>query len=184
MPPIFSYLTKCNFCSWQLCSFPVNIVTDIFFYILEGAFYINMNNISFSLIKEAQYEMRRKKIQNYCARQGGNFSTRITSLNHLLYNQDAGVSMCRIPKVGSSTWIARFGQIGTYICHHLIFWQINFINTIIAANLKKSFDKIKMKKKLIKQRRRALNINELQETWNDEENLSMVIVRHPLSRLG
>lgn len=106
--------------------------------------------------------MRRKQIQNYCARQGGNFSTRITNLNHLLYNQDAGVSMCHIPKVGSSTWIARFGQI---------------------ANLKKSFDKIKMKKKLIKQRRRALNINELQETWNDEENLSMVIVRHPLSRL-
>ena len=28
------------------------------------------------------------------------------------------------------------------------------------------------------------NVDELKEIWNSEENLSMVVVRHPLSRLG
>merc|ERR1712045_1015840 len=76
----------------------------------------------------------------------------------MMFNKDAGVSMCYIPKVASSTWIAHFANIQD------------------VTGRKKSDKKGKIEKA-------PRSVDKLIDVWNSEENLSMVVVRHPLSRL-
>ena len=71
--------------------------------------------------------------------------------------------MCWIPKVASSTWIAHFAKIQ----------DGKIINGIDSKT-----DIFFTLQKLAETR------DDLKEIWNSEENLSMVVVRHPLSRLG
>ena len=91
-------------------------------------------------IKEVQYEERRNRILSYCSQENNTISRQVLS-NHMMFNKDAGimgswaleytdgylfsypqlircskslisgVSMCYIPKVASSTWIAHFANI-------------------------------------------------------------------------
>ena len=83
--------------------------------------------------------------------------------------------MCWIPKVASSTWIAHFAKIQD---GKLALTQKNdFIFLFIETDGNKRELKSKIEKA-------PKNVDELKEIWNNEENLSMVVVRHPLSRLG
>jgi len=112
---------------------------------------------SFMSIKEVQYDERRKRILSYCSKENNTLSRKVLS-NHMMFNKDAGVSMCYIPKVASSTWIAHFANIQD------------------VTERKKSDQKGKIEKA-------PRSVDKLINVWNSKENLSMVVVRHPLSRL-
>ena len=51
--------------------------------------------------KESIYDERRKRIKTYCKLQPNNFSR---SYRILFWNQDAGISMCLINKIASTTY--------------------------------------------------------------------------------
>ena len=58
--------------------------------------------------REEIYEQRRRRIRKYCDSQPLNFSR---SHLHLLWYPEAGISMCPINKIGSTTYIAHFGKL-------------------------------------------------------------------------
>ena len=82
--------------------------------------------------------------------------------------------MFYIPKIASSNWIKHFANIQdgkptfTINCFDISF---------IVTERKKSDKKGKIEKA-------PRSVDKLMDVWNSEENLSMVVVRHPLSRLG
>ena len=61
--------------------------------------------------------------------------------------------------------------------------SIKFIDRFLISDNIKMVDRLGMKDRLWKLGHRAPNKN-LKAAWNSEENLSMVITRHPFSRLG
>ena len=83
--------------------------------------------------------------------------------------------MCYIPKVASSTWIAHFANIQDGKAAFTV--KNCFDISFIVTERKKSGQKGKIEKA-------PRSVDKLIDVWNSEENLSMVVVRHPLSRLG
>ena len=93
----------------------------------------------------------------------------------LLYNTREGVSICLIPKVASTTWLGYMAALG------------RIMNKNICMCLKIFVENITMSRRGDVQGHRLPRPPQgagLQTAWNSEENLSIVIVRHPYSRLG
>ena len=93
----------------------------------------------------------------------------------LIFNQEAGVSICLIPKVASTTWLGYMAALG------------RIMNKNICMCLKIFAENISMSRRGDVQGHRLPRPPQgagLQTAWNSEENLSIVIVRHPYSRLG
>ena len=93
----------------------------------------------------------------------------------LLYNTREGVSICLIPKVASTTWLGYMAALG------------GIMNKNICMRLKIFAENINMSRRGDVQGHRLPRPPQgagLQTAWNSEENLSIVIVRHPYSRLG
>lgn len=63
---------------------------------------------SFFKEREKVYEERRRRINAYCKLQESNFSR---SYNHLLWYPKAGISLCPINKIGSTTYFNHFGHL-------------------------------------------------------------------------
>ena len=93
----------------------------------------------------------------------------------LIFNQEAGVSICLIPKVASTTWLGYMAALG------------RIMKKNICMCLKIFVENINMSRRGDVQGHRLPRPPQgagLQTAWNSEENLSIVIVRHPYSRLG
>ena len=112
--------------------------------------------------------------KDYCGKSSGNFSTKVRP-TALIYNQEARVSICLIPKVASTTWLGYMAALG------------RIMNKNICMCLKIFAENINMSRRGDVQGHRLPRPPQgagLQTAWNSEENLSIVIVRHPYSRLG
>lgn len=71
--------------------------------------------------KEKIYEERRRRVQAYCETQPSNFSIKY---KYLFWHGDAGISMCPVNKIGTSTYFTHFGKLGKMDLNHPR-WRMN-----------------------------------------------------------
>ena len=161
--------------------------------------------------KERQYAVRRERIKDYCSVQDDPlFGMKIDTL---IYNPVDRVSYCPIAKVASSTWCNHFIKLGRTIetllplyrskslfCIIIMFfhqpmWLIRFTNNTrkLCKPWLPSYGPLLRCGKNIHY---SVVLNgmydtsfcwlkeDLQGSWNEDSNLSIVIVRHPMSRLA
>lgn len=120
------------------------------------------NELSFFLsYKESQYRDRRVKITEYCGRKGDKFGKKILK-NSLIFDKKDGIGYCQIAKVASSTW-----------CNH-------FIGLANVTN--KEYYKWRNALQIYAPTLWPAPSTNVQSRWG--EVTSIVIVRHPMSRLA
>ena len=128
---------------------------------------VNAKNLTeFFRVKEAIYQARRERIQHYCAQQPSNFSRLVYSM---LHDSDNGISMCPIAKVASTTWLQHFARIGNMLLIPCL------VNNITPGALQDG--KMAVRGQMRKGLRGGRKLS-------NEDNLSIVVVRHPFSRLA
>ena len=131
--------------------------------------------VTFLTQKESQYKKRRARVMEYCRGEGRESFSRHVVPFSLLYNTEEGVSVCLIPKVASTTWLGYMAALGRIMKKNICMCTKIFVENI---NMSRRGD--------VQGHRlpRPPQGAGLQTAWNSEENLSIVIVRHPYSRLG
>jgi len=117
----------------------------------------------FLTYKESQYAIRRKRIEDFCSIQDENFGRKIIK-NSLIFDKDDKISYCQIAKVASSSWCNHFIKLANVSDKERYRWRDAL--QVLAPTLWPQPSQ------------------NLLEEWHDEQNLSIVIVRHPLSRLA
>ena len=144
--------------------------------------------VTFLTQKESQYNERRARVMEYCRGEGRESFSRHVVPFSLLYNTEEGVSVCLIPKVASTTWLgymAAFGECPNginclstrSIFTHIPLILIENINMSSRLGVKNQLQSLQIS-------RPPTSSKSIAKTWNSEDNLSIVIVRHPYSRLG
>ena len=116
--------------------------------------------------KESMYAERRRRIKAYCETQPNNFS-RI--YRNLLWHPKAGISMCIVNKIASTTYALHFGKL---------------VN--LKSNKKSDNNERIPRQNVLDEFPLPNNISseELKKIWNTEDNISLVIYRNPLERLA
>lgn len=118
----------------------------------------------FLTYKESQYDARRERVETYChtKTKDREFGKKIIK-NSLIYDERDGVSYCQIAKVASSSWCNHFIKLANVSDREYKRWRDAL--QLLAPDLWPP-------------------PKDLLQAWHREDNLSLVIVRHPMSRLA